>query len=168
MCSCTFWAVLCPYLIFQNLVISDEGEHLYREMLVLGRKLHFGVAHREEYGGVAITLVLAARRHFRTLVLWNSLSESSRYSTHQWWCPSWVWMCHLHLKWPSSYPTRAPGLGQMTPESHQSTVVPSDISLLGILHLCSKTGMKNLWEELGQWTLHCGPLSQVQGNFTIC
>lgn len=62
---------LSPYLILQNLVVSDEGEHLHREMLVLGRKLNFGVAHRKECGGVAIILVLAARRHFRTLVLGN-------------------------------------------------------------------------------------------------
>lgn len=73
---------LCFYLIFQNLVISDEGEHLHRKMLVLGRKLNFGVAHREECGGVAIILVLTARRH---LVSFGKLvtPESSRYSTHQ-------------------------------------------------------------------------------------
>lgn len=69
-------------------------------------------------------------------------------------------MLHLLVKWPSSYPTRAPGLGQMIPEQPQSTAVPSDTSLPGSLALGRNTRKTNLGEKWvsdlharGSWSL---------------
>lgn len=67
-CSPAHGCICCgPYLILHNLLVSDKGEHLEREMLVVQRKCNSGIAHdREEGGGIAVTFVRAARREFHS------------------------------------------------------------------------------------------------------
>lgn len=56
------------YLIFQNLFIFGEGEHLYRETLDVRRDCNPGVAHnRMEDGHVAVIVVLATSERIKTI-----------------------------------------------------------------------------------------------------
>lgn len=61
---------LGPYLILQNLLIFDKGEHLYSETLVVKRNCNSGIAHNwEEGGGIAVIFVLTARKVVRVTLV---------------------------------------------------------------------------------------------------
>lgn len=59
------------YLIFQNLVIFSEGEHLNREAFDVGWDCNPGIAHnRMEDGHIAvITVLTASKRNINKIYL---------------------------------------------------------------------------------------------------
>ncbi len=69
------WDVRVGYLVFQNLFIFSEGEHLYREAFDVGWDRNPGIAHdRMEEGHIAVITVLTAKQRIK-LVFLNALLQ---------------------------------------------------------------------------------------------
>lgn len=58
------------YLIFENLVIFSEGEHLHREAFEVGRDSNSGIIHnRMKDGHIAVVMVFTADREKKKKVI---------------------------------------------------------------------------------------------------